>query len=87
MCIRDRIKYVFTAPSARDYRRYVPSELQRGNRQGEFTIDLSQMDPLLEVYVAPKPDLDTMSVAELNELEMEYYLFLVGAGRPGADQA
>lgn len=80
------IRYTFQAPSARDYRRYVPSELQRGNRQGEFAVDVALMDPLLEIYVSPKPNFDKIGVAELAELELQFYLFLMGARRREEDQ-
>ena len=66
----------FIMPSALEYRRAIPSEGVSGRDDGTIEFKPSIVDPLLEDYVRPAPDMEKLTPAKLYALETAFFNFI-----------
>lgn len=79
--------FTFVVPSAREYRNTVPSEKIGASEGGDIQFDPTVIDPLIEEYCRPKPDMDKMSPGQFKALETAFYNFVQSFRRSDAETA
>lgn len=80
-------EFVFVVPSAREYRSTIPSEKIGATEDGDIQFDPTVIDPLLQQYCSPTPNLDEMSPGQFKALETAFYNFVQSFRRSDAKAA
>ena len=79
--------FTFVVPSAREYRNAVPNEKLGASQGGDIQFDPSIIDPLLEEYCVPQPNMDELSPGQFKALETAYFNFIQSFRRSDAEAA
>lgn len=77
--------FTFVVPSANEYRNAIPNEKLGTSAEGEIQFDPSVIDPLLDRFCKPKPNMDKLSPGQFKALETAFYNFIQSFRRSDAE--